>query len=391
MRATSPGGGFASGVAVGLVLGLTAAALLGILTGALEGEQPAAEQAREVIEDKYFEPVDEAELDAASVQGMVAELRRRHDDRFSHYFSPEQLEVFEQSASGSFQGVGLSVTEDRRGLRVATVFPATPAKDAGIGVGDLITAVDGRSIAGVPSEVSTARIKGPPGTEVELRVEPAGRGRAREVTVERATVRIPAVQGAIRRADGRRFAHVRFATFSDGSHGELRDTIERLLRRGAEGLVIDLRGNGGGLLNEAILSTSVFVEDGVIVSTSSRSQGDRDYDAVGDALDPRPTVVLINRDTASAAEILAAALESYDLASIVGTKSFGKGSFQEVIGLEAGGALDLTVGEYLTADGTSLAGDGIAPQVRAKDDPQTGPDEALDRALRVLAREAGGA
>jgi carboxyl-terminal processing protease len=392
VRASTPGGGFASGVAVGLVLGLAAATVLGILAGLVEGDdRDAAEQAREVIEDKYFEPVEDTELDDASVRGMVAELRRRHDDRFSHYFSPEQLEVFEQSTSGEFSGVGLTVNEIPRGLRVARVLPDTPAERAGLGEGDVITAVDGESIAGVPSDVSTARIKGPPGTEVELRVEPAGGGRAHEVTVERATVRVPAVQGAIRRAAGRDFAYVQFATFSAGAHGELRDTVERLLRRGAEGQVIDLRGNGGGLLNEAILSTSVFVEDGVIVSTSSRSEGDEDYDAVGDALEPRPTVVLIDRFTASAAEILAAALESYDLATIVGTKSFGKGTFQEVIGLEAGGALDLTVGEYLTADGTSLAGEGILPEVRAKDDPDSRRDEALQKALRVLASETGGA
>jgi carboxyl-terminal processing protease len=195
------------------------------------------------------------------------------------------------------------------------------------------------------------------------------------------------VSGSLRRVGGHELAYVQFFTFSDGAHGELRETIERLLRRGAEGLVLDLRGNGGGLLNEAILSTSVFVEDGVIVSTRSRARGERDYDAVGDALEPRPTVVLINRDTASAAEILAAALRTYDLATIVGTPSFGKGTFQEVIGLEAGGALDLTVGEYLTADGVSLAGDGISPEVRAEDDPDTGRDEALDEALRELATE----
>ncbi|MGH2953081.1 MAG: S41 family peptidase [Solirubrobacterales bacterium] len=390
MSTATPGGGFASGVAVGLVLGLAAAALLGILTGALEGDPGAAEQARDVIEANYFEPVDEGELDQASVAGMVTELRRRHDDRFSHYFSPEQLEVFEAATSGEFSGVGLTVNEVRRGLRVASVLPDTPAEQAGITGGDLITAVDGDSIAGVPSNVSTARIKGPPGTEVELRVEPAGGGRPREVTVERARVRVPAVQGGIRRAGGREVAYVDFETFSDGAHGELRETIERLLRRGAEGVVLDLRGNGGGLLNEAILSTSVFVEDGVIVSTSSRAQGERDYDAVGDALEPRPTVVLINRDTASAAEILAAALETYDLATIVGAESFGKGTFQEVIGLESGGALDLTVGEYLTADGASLAGDGIAPEVRAEDDPETRRDEGLDEALRVLAGELEG-
>jgi carboxyl-terminal processing protease len=387
-------GGFAYGVAVGLVLGFACAALLGAADELFDGDDadPVAE-AREVIGENYFEAVDADALDQASIRGMVGELRRRYDDRFSHYFGPEQLDEFVEATSGKFEGVGLNVNEVPRGLRVATVFPGSPADRAGIRVGELITAVDGRSIAGLPAEVSTGRIKGPRGTKVRLRVVPPDRGGSggdgRELTLERAEVRIPAVAGRIVRTDGgTKVARLNFWSFSQGSHGELRDTVERLYRRGAEGLVLDLRGNGGGLLNEAILAASVFVEDGVVVSTESRTQGDRDYDAVGEALDPRPTVVLANRDTASAAEILIAALSTYDLATVVGTRTFGKGTFQEVIHLGAGGALDLTIGQYLTADGTSLADDGFRPDVRAEDDPKTvRRDEALDRALAVLAGE----
>jgi carboxyl-terminal processing protease len=232
-------------------------------------------------------------------------------------------------------------------------------------------------------------IKGPPGTTVELRVRRTSSGDVRELELERAQVRIPVVEGGLRRADGRKVAYVRLAGFSEGAHAEVRREIERLDRRGAEGLVLDLRGNGGGLLNEAVLTASVFVEDGVIVSTSGRSQPERDYDAVGDALEPRPTVVLINRDTASAAEILASALGERELATIVGTRSFGKGSFQEVIELDSGGAIDLTVGEYLTSEGRSLAGKGVRPELPARDELRTPPDEALERGLEVLGRELG--
>jgi carboxyl-terminal processing protease len=223
---------------------------------------------------------------------------------------------------------------------------------------------------------------------VELRIVPADGGQPREVTVERATVRVPAVDGRIARVEvngrERKVAYVRFATFSEGAHGELRDEIERLYRRGAQALVLDLRGNGGGLLNEAVLSASVFVDDGVIVSTSSRSSGDEDYDAVGGALDPRPMVVLINRDTASAAEILSAALQDYGLATLVGTRSYGKNTVQEVLHLPAGGALDLTIGEYVTSEGESLADRGVQPDVRAKDDPDTSPDEGLEGGLHEV-------
>jgi carboxyl-terminal processing protease len=376
---------FVAGAAAGAVLGLALAALLGALFGS--GDDDPAEQARAVIEANYFEEVDGASLEGASIKGMVNELRQRYDDRFSHYFNPEQLEEFESATSGKFSGVGLNVSPAKGGLRVASVLPDTPAEQAGLEEGDLIVAVDGRSIADVPAEVATARIKGPPGTEVELRVQSVT-GKPRDVTVERAEVRVSAVPRAeLRKVGGSQVAYVNLATFSSGAHGDLRDALERLYREGAEGLVLDLRGNGGGLLNEAVLTSSLFVEDGTVVSTKSRTQGGRDYEATGDALDPRPTVVLMNNDTASASEILASALSDYDLAALVGTRTFGKGTFQEVIHLPAGGALDLTVGQYLTADGVSLAGKGIKPDVRAEDDPDTRRDEAVQEALSVLASE----
>jgi carboxyl-terminal processing protease len=384
---TDPRGAFGSGVVTGLVVGLVVAALAAALSGVFDGDDDgdAIVEALETVEGNYFEAVDPGKLENSSIQGIVRELRKRYDDRFSHYFTQDQLEDFEAATSGRFSGVGLTVNEVAKGLRVADVLPETPAERAGIREGDVIVAVDGESIAGVPSDVSTARIQGPKGTEVELGLVPAGGGKRRELVVERAEVRVPAVDGELRRVHGRQVAYVDFQTFSEGAHGELRETIERLYREGAKGLVLDLRANGGGLLNEAVLSTSVFVEDGTVVSTESRTQGERDYKAVGDAIDPRPTVVLVNRDTASAAEILAAALKSNQLATVVGTRTFGKGSFQEVIRLDQGGALDLTVGEYLTADGHSIAGEGVKPEVRAEDERRTqGEDEALERALEVL-------
>jgi carboxyl-terminal processing protease len=377
--------GFASGALLGLVIGLVVATLIAVFAEPLRDEPSLTEQARETIEDNYWKTVDDATLEKSSVEGMVRELRRRYDDRFSHYFAPGQLDEFNAATSGRFSGVGLTVSEVGRGLRVAAVIPDTPAERAGLEEGDVIVAVDGKSIAGEPSEVSTGRIKGPVGTEVMLTIDPAGAAGERELTLERADVRVPATEGAMRRAGGEKVAYVQLKGFTQGAHGELRQAIEDLDHRGAQGLVLDLRGNGGGLLTEAVLAASVFVEDGTIVSTESRSQGEREFEAEGDALQPRPMVVLINGDTASAAEILTSALDDYHLATVVGTTSFGKGVFQEVLQLPAGGALDLTVGEYFTADGESLAGEGIKPQVRAKDDPRTPQDEALDVALDELA------
>jgi carboxyl-terminal processing protease len=395
LATAQPGGGaprrtgFLRGIAIGLIAGIVLSLAIAGATELLSGDPGPTEQAREIIEENYFEEVDAASLEGLSIKEMVDRLRKRYDDRFSHYFNAKQLEELNAATSGEFSGVGLTVSEVKRGLRVASVLENSPAKDADIEEGDLIVAVDGESIAGKPAEVSSARIKGPPGTHVELRVVPAGGGAPRDVSVERAEIRVPAVDGRILRVDtpeGRRkVAYVQFATFSEGAHGELRATIERLYRDGAEGLLLDLRGNGGGLLNEAVLSAGTFVEDGVVVSTSTRSAGDEDYQAPGEALDPKPTVVLTNRDTASAAEILAAALQDYGLATLVGTPTYGKNTVQEIIRLTAGGALDLTIGEYVTSEGKSLAKRGVRPDVTAADRPATPADEGREAGLRELA------
>lgn len=379
--------GFTTGFLTGAIAAIAAAALAISLTDSEVGGDRLTDQAREVIEANYWREIPEERLEEASVRGMVDDIKRRTKDRFSHYFSPEELAEFNQATSGQFTGVGLTVIEVPRGLRVASVIPDSPAEAGELGVGDVIEAVDGESIAGRSSEVSTARIKGEPGTSVRLRVDPAGGRPAQNVTLERAEVRIPAADGELRRIDGRKVAYVRYVTFSRGASQELKTEIQRLTAQGATGLVLDLRGNGGGLLNEAIQSASLFVEEGDVVTTRSRTRGTQVYDALGDALDPRPTVVLINRDTASAAEILSAAIQSYELGTIVGEASYGKGTFQEVIHLPAGGALDITIGEYLTADDVSLAGKGVQPDEPGVDDPETGPDEGLQEALRILAPE----
>jgi carboxyl-terminal processing protease len=381
--------GFVTGFLAGAAASLGVVAIVVAIAGGFTGSDVTT-QAIDAIQRNYFKPVKRTALENSSVNGAIQALRKRYHDKFSHYFDPAQLKQFESSTSGQFSGVGLTVTGVKRGLRVASVLPNSPARRAGIKEGDLITEVDGHTIAGLPVEVSAAKIKGPPGTPVEVKVvtgfgKANGSGKARVVHLERAAVQLPVALGRIRRAAGHKVAYVRFVTFSEGAHDELRSTLERLYRRGATGLVLDLRGNGGGLLNEAVLTASVFLKKGQrVASTDSRTMGHKTYDAVGDPLDPRPAVVLINRDTASAAEILAAALGDHGLATIVGTRSYGKGTFQEVIHLAAGGALDLTVGRYFTADGSSLADKGIQPQVRAVDDPQTKPDEGLDRALGVL-------
>ena len=344
--------------------------------------QNATGQAIDVIKDDYFHRVDEADLENASIASIIDHIKHRYDDRFSHYFTPSEYGRFQMGSHLS--GVGIAVTQVKQGLRVATVYKHTPAREAGIQAGEIITGVNGRSIAGKDVNVTTNLIRGPAGTRVTLTIVDRN-GKSREVTVTRREVAVPQVSGHIEEVGGKKLGYARLAGFFPGAHGELRREVERLYDQGAEGIVLDLRGNGGGLLDEAVLVSSIFVPDGTIVSTHGRTQQTRTFDATGDALPRHPTVVLINGDTASASEIVTAALEQSGLATVVGTTSFGKGTFQEVIPLNNGGALDLTVGEYLTRNGTSINGTGIPPQVKAKDNPDTKPDEGRDQALQVLA------
>jgi carboxyl-terminal processing protease len=318
---------------------------------------------------------------------MVDELRKEYDDRFSHYFDPKEYRQFQKNLSGDFKGVGLSIHGVPEGLEVTTVFEDSPAEGAGIDVGDVILAADGKSLAGIPPEVATAKIKGKVGTEVELRVKPVGGGKPEDIEVERAKIAFPAAQGRIEKVDGRKVAYVAYSSFDAGAHAELRAEIDRLYREGAEGLILDLRGNGGGRLDEAIASSSLFVEDGTIVTTRGRATGEEIYDAQGDALDPRPMVVLINRGTASASEILAAALSDYGLATLVGETTFGKGTVQESVPLPDGSAINLTVAEYFTSEDVSIAHKGIPPDVEVSEDLENENDEGLDKALEVLGQE----
>lgn len=377
---------FLLGLLAGLVVALALVVFVEPVREALPGveEQSRTDQAREIIGESYFRPTDPEKLEDASIDGMVRKISKQNDDKFSHYFDAAAYKLFQESNSGRFSGVGLSVVETKRGLEVATVFEGSPAEDAGIGVGDVIVAVEGESIAGVDADEASARIKGPPGTEVELTVVDGETGKRRTLEVERAEVQVPVVQSRMKREDGEKIGYVHLSTFSRGAHAELREAIEKLDERGAEGLVFDLRGNGGGLLDEAVLVTSIFQQDGPVVTIEGRNRDRKTFQAAGDALDDLgPVAVLVDGDTASASEITSAALQENDLATIIGTTTYGKGVFQEVIELDGGGALDITVGEYLTADGSSILGTGVIPDEKVSDaNPGEGGDRVLDAGLR---------
>jgi carboxyl-terminal processing protease len=346
------------------------------------------DEAVDIIQRDYYRPIDGNSLLNTSLDAAVKGL----DDRFSNYFSPKDYADFNEVTGGQFEGVGMTVEQDPKGLRIITVYKNTPAARGGLKAGDLVIAVDGKSLAGTSSAEATTQIKGPAGTTVRLTLRSGGHERT--VELKRQKVEIPVVQSSMKKAGGQDVAYVSLASFTAGAHGQVKQAVTGLLNKGAKGVVLDLRDNGGGLLDEAVLISSIFLPDGKVVSTKGRSRPEHTYDATGGAISAKvPVVVLVNGQTASASEIVTGALQDRHRATVVGTRTFGKGVFQEVERLSNGGALDITVGEYFLPSGRNLGGggvkrgSGITPDVNAKDNPKTThDDEGLDAGLTALAR-----
>ncbi|MDQ3768418.1 MAG: S41 family peptidase [Actinomycetota bacterium] len=346
--------------------------------------------------DEAVDTVREAYVDDVSDQQLIDGLVRSLDDPFSAYFSPQEYKLFLQSSQGEFQGVGISVTGVEEGLRVVRVFEDAPARRAGLRPGDVIVRAADRGLGGLPEGAGAALIKGDAGTTVSLTWVRDGKKITREVG--RANIEVPVVESSLERVDGESLGVVSLATFSSGAHAQLYEAMRALLEQGAEGFVLDLRNNGGGLVTEARLVASAFIAEGTIVTTRGRSVPTQTLSATGDPIAPDvPVVVLVNENSASASEIVTGALMDRRDATVVGEETFGKGVFQRVIELPNGGALDLTAGVYLTPDGRRIGGagngedeqglSGIKPDVEASDDPDTEPDEALDEALETLVGE----
>jgi carboxyl-terminal processing protease len=334
----------------------------------------------------YYRAVDRGQLLNHGVEAMVASL----DDPYSHYYDPAAYRAFLRQSNPHLSGVGIDVVPNPRGLSVVGVFPGSPAARAGVQHGDVIVAVNGVALAGHSADYDSHLIRGRAGTRVSLTV---ARGRAKlTFSIVRARLAVPVASGDIVAYHGVHIGDLRLTTFSSGSGAELRGDVARVLRRHAQALVLDLRENGGGLLDEAVNVASIFIADGTIVSTRGRNQPSQVYTAKGNAIAPRiPMVVLVDRGTASAAEIVTGALKDRGRAEVVGTRTYGKGVFQEILPISNGGALDITVGEYFTPSGENLGGGGvkqgrgIAPNVDATDNPTARTDHALTVAEQTVA------
>jgi carboxyl-terminal processing protease len=338
------------------------------------------------IEDKYYKKVPRGSLNNASLKGIVDSL----NDRFSNYFSPSETKTFDATLNGQYEGIGISVNPTDRGLEVVGVFVNSPAAKAGMRKGDVIVAVNGQSIKGAASRAASDKIQGKPGTSVQLSVTSPGESQPRVLTIKRAKIQQPVADGRVVTDKGDKIGVVSLTTFSEGAHAKLKEQVDKVLKQGAKGLVLDLRSNGGGLLQEGRAVASIFIPKGLIVRTDGPHSPEQKLNATGGAISSSiPMTVLVDRGTASAAEIVTGALRDYNRATVVGQRTFGKGVFQEIEPLSNGGALELVVGRYFLPHGENISGTGINPQVPAKDDQKTPKDEALDSALNAVRSKIG--
>ncbi len=351
-----------------LLVGAAAITLVGVGAATATGQTPRNEAFRMlglfgdvlgIVEQAYVVPVDDKKLIEAALQGMMSAL-----DPHSNYLPPDGYGDLQERTSGAYSGVGLTIQAEGGLVKVISPMDSGPAARAGVNAGDVISSIEGQSAAGLTVSQVSEKLRGAAGTSVRVTFLRDGE-EPREVTLTREVIKIDSVTGRI---EGD-FGYLRVSTFNENTGRELGETITRLKREnpGIRGYVLDLRNNGGGLLDAAIAVSDAFLERGEIVSQRGRKadQIQRYGARPGDLTGGLPLVVLINYGSASASEIVAGALKDHQRATIVGLTSFGKGSVQTVIPLRNGadGALSITTARYYTPSGASIQKIGIEPDL----------------------------
>ncbi|RZJ05089.1 MAG: S41 family peptidase [Brevundimonas sp.] len=351
-----------------LMIGAAAVTLVGLGAAATAAQTPRNEAFRMVglfgdvlgiVEQAYVVPVDDKKLIEAALSGMMSSL-----DPHSSYLAPDGYSQLQERTSGAYSGVGLTISAEGGLVKIISPMDGGPAARAGVQAGDVISSIDGLSASGLTVSQVSEKLRGAIGTSVKVTFLRDGE-EPNEVTLTRETIKIESVTGRI---EGD-FGYLRISTFNENTGRELTETITRLKteKPGLKGYVLDLRNNGGGLLDAAISVSDTFLERGEIVSQRGRKadQIQRYAARPGDLTGGLPLVVLVNYGSASASEIVAGALKDHQRATIVGLTSFGKGSVQTVIPLRGGqdGALSITTARYFTPSGASIQKIGIEPDL----------------------------
>ena len=316
----------------------------------------------ERVRAEYVEDIEDEELIEAAISGMLTSL-----DPHSSYLDEDRYRDMQVQTRGEFGGLGIEVTMENGLVKVVSPIDDTPAFRAGIEAGDLISQIDGEAVMGLSLGEAVELMRGPPNTDIELTVLREGAEEPMEIELTRAVIKISPVRSRVERDVG----YLRVTTFNEQTEDALVEAIETLEAEFGDdllGMVLDLRNNPGGLLDQAVGVTDLFLDRGEVVSTRGRTAEEvqRFNARSGDELDGLPMVVLINGGSASASEIVAGALQDHRRAIVMGTRSFGKGSVQTIMPVSGAGAIRLTTARYYTPAGTSIQATGIVPDIEVK-------------------------
>jgi carboxyl-terminal processing protease len=362
---------FVAGVGVGPVANVLAQAGAGDTFRQLKLFGDVFERVRA----EYVEEVTDQTLIEAAINGMLTSL-----DPHSGYLDTERYRDMQVQTRGEFGGLGIEVTMENGLVKVVSPIDDTPAARAGVESGDLITHIDGEAVMGLTLAEAVEKMRGPVDSKIDLRLLRKGRDEPLEVTLNRAIIKISPVRARLEDD----VAYIRVTTFNEQTSGEMKDEFEELKKQAGgklTGLVLDLRNNPGGLLDQAVSVSDAFLDKGEIVSTRGRrSDSIQRFNArAGDIAESIPIVVLINGGSASASEIVAGALQDQRRAIVMGTASFGKGSVQTIMPLSGNGAIRLTTARYYTPAGTSIQAKGIVPDIEVHQANVEQLDDTPDR------------
>ncbi|WP_434092106.1 S41 family peptidase [Peribacillus frigoritolerans] len=350
----------------------------------------------DTIKDNYYEEIDEEKLVDGAINGMIKSL----DDPYSAYMDKKEASSFHESISSSFEGIGAEIQEQDGKIMVVSPIKGSPAEKAGVKPNDIILSVDGKSVEGLSSSEAVLKIRGEKGTKVDLSISRAGESEPIKLTIKRDTIPIETVYAEML-DDG--VAKIQVTSFSEHTVQELKTALEEMSKKDMKGLVLDLRGNPGGLLDQAIEMASLFIPNGEVVLQVEDRSGKKDvYKSENDGELKIPVVVLIDDGSASASEIVAAAVsESADI-PLIGVKSFGKGTVQTAEDFEDGSNFKYTAAKWLTPEGNWIHKKGIKPDINVKlpdyaSLPYISPDKELKasdsssevKAAEEMLKEAG--
>lgn len=341
-------------------------------------------QVWDTVEKKYVNPsIDENKMFYGALTGIVASLQ----DPYSVFLDPELTKSFNDEINGTFEGIGAEIDIKDNNIVIVAPLPDTPAAQQDLRSGDIILAIDQIDTSNLSLDYAVKLIRGPKGTSVKLLIQ-RGSEEPKEYSINRDIIKVDSVKWETKEKNGKKVGYITITNFNEDTINKFDEAINNILLQQPQGIILDLRNNPGGLLNQSIAVASRFIPEGVIVYEQSRDGTKHEYRSLENArLAGIKTVVLINEGSASASEIVAGAMKDYQVAILIGKKTFGKGSVQDLEQFSDGSSLKLTVAHWLTPKGISINEKGINPDEEieiTEDDINQNRDPQLDRALEII-------